>query len=177
MEHWNATADIVAIGKSLGAGYAPISATLITDEVLEPIKKGSGLIMSGHTYSGHPLSCATALRVLQVVDEDKLLDNVKTQGEYLRSSLQKLQSKYSSITTVRGKGLLLGLEFDPSKKGLQATLLERCFQNGLLLYPSVGGPEGMDENGILVAPPFITTREQVDELLSKLSMSLKEASA
>jgi adenosylmethionine-8-amino-7-oxononanoate aminotransferase len=176
-EHWNTIADIVAVGKSLGAGYAPIAATLLTDAVLEPIKKGSGLIMSGHTYSGHPLSCATASRVSQVVEEDKLLDNVNAQGTYLKSGLEKLQSRFSGIIAVRGKGLLLGVEFDPSRNGLQATLLDRCFQNGLLLYPSVGGPEGKDENGVLVAPPFITTRDQVDELLSKLETSLKEASA
>lgn len=176
-EHWKTTADIVAVGKSLGAGYAPIAATLMTDEVLEPIKKGSGLIMSGHTYSGHPLSCSTALRVLQVVEADNLLENVRTQGEYLKSGMQKLQSRFSSITAVRGKGLLLGVEFDPSRKGMQAALLDRCFQNGLLLYPSVGGPEGKDENGLLVAPPFIINREQADELLSKLLTSLNQGSA
>lgn len=177
LEHWRTSADITSVGKSLGAGYAPIAATLITDEVLEPIRKGSGLIMSGHTYSGHPLSCSTALRVLQVVEEDKLLGNIQVQGEYLKSGLQKLQRVFSSIIAVRGKGLLLGMEFDPSRKGMQASLLEQCFLNGLLLYPSVGGAEGKDENGVLVAPPFISTRDQVDELLSKLEQSLKEIKA
>lgn len=173
LEHWNETADIVAVGKSLGAGYAPIAATLMTDAVIEPIQKGSGLIMAGHTYSGHPLSCATANRVLEVVEEDRLLDNVNTQGDYLKANLQALQKRFSVIHAVRGKGLMLGMEFDRLRKGFQAQLIERCFQNGLLVYPSVGGPEGTDENGILISPPFIISRAQTDELLEKFVQSLE----
>lgn len=172
LDHWTETADIVSVGKSLGAGYAPIAATLMTDEVLEPIKKGTGLIMSGHTYSGHPLSCAVAKRVLDVVVEDRLLDNVNTQGGYLKANLQSLQRRFTFLKAVRGKGLMLGLEFDPTRKGLQANLIDRCFENSLLVYPSVGGPEGKYENGVLIAPPFIITRMECDELLERLVLSL-----
>ncbi len=172
IEHWNETGDIVAVGKSLGAGYAPIAATLLTDAVIDPIRKGSGLIMSGHTYSGHPFSCATALRVLEVVQEDDLLTNVNTQGAYLKANLLALKKRFPVIEVVRGKGLMLGVEFDPSIKGFQASLLDRCYQNGLLVYPSVAGPEGTDENGILISPPFIITQAQCDELLEKLVQSL-----
>jgi len=174
MEYWDTVADIVAIGKSLGAGYAPIAATLMTENILAPIKNGSGLIMSGHTYSGHPLSCATALSVLEVVEEDNLLANVNEKGVYIKNKLLDLKRMYPIIDAVRGKGLLLGMEFDRSKKGLQAKFIEQCFQNGLLVYPAVGGPEGKDENGILVSPPFIINQNETDELLEKIEKSLKE---
>ena len=177
MEYWNTVADIVAIGKSLGAGYAPIAATLMTEKVLTPIKQGSGLIMSGHTYSGHPLSCATALRVLEVVEEDDLLANVNNQGAFLKSKLLAWKSKYPFIEAVRGKGLMIGLELDPSMKGLQASIIDQCFKNGLLVYPSVGGAFGKDENGILISPPFIINQKETDELLSILEQSIKEVSA
>jgi len=177
MEHWDTVADIVAIGKSLGAGYAPIAATMMTERILDPIRSGSGLIMSGHTYSGHPLSCATALRVLEVVEEDHLLDNVNAMGSYIKENLLALKKKYPVISLVRGKGLLMGIEFDRKEKGLQATFMERCFQNGLLVYPSVGGPHGTDENGTLISPPFIITQKEADELLSKFEQSLKEVIA
>ena len=175
LDHWKETADIIAIGKSLGAGYAPIAATLMTDEVLEPIRKGTGLIMSGHTYSGHPLSCSTALRVLDVVEKLNLIDNVNLQGEYLKANLLALQRRFPVIRAVRGKGLLLGAEFDSAKHGFQAALIEQCFQHGLLVYPSVGGPEGKDENGILIAPPFIISKEECNELLEKFVMSVAAA--
>ena len=172
LEHWNTTADIVAVGKSLGAGYAPIAATLMTDKILEPIRKGSGLIMSGHTYSGHPMSCATAWKVLQVVEEDHLLENVNAMGTIIKERLESLKRKFPFIHVVRGKGLMLGMEFQPSLKGLQAQFIETCFKNGLLIYPAVGGPEGKDENGILVSPPFIISQNEVDELLQKAEQSL-----
>ena len=176
MEHWQANADIVTVGKSLGAGYAPIAATLMTDKVLQPIKEGSGLIMSGHTYSGHPLSCATALKVLEIVEQDKLLDNVNEKGAYIKRNLESFRKKYSFIDSIRGKGLLMGLEFTPSLKGLQSKFIGKCFQNGLLVYPSVGGKQGKDENGVIVSPPFIITKDETDELLSKFEESLMELS-
>ena len=174
MEYWNTVADIVAVGKSLGAGYAPIAATLMTENILESIKNGSGLIMSGHTYSGHPLSCRTALRVLEVVEEDGLLRNINEQGSYIKKKLSQLKDQHPGIDKVRGKGLMMGVEFDPSKKGLQARLIDRCFHNGLLVYPAVGGVYGKDENGILISPPFIIDQNETDELLSKFETSLKE---
>ena len=174
LDHWTETADIVSVGKSLGAGYAPVAATLMTEEILEPIKRGTGVIMSGHTYSGHPLSCATALRVLEVVEEDQLLQNVVAQGDYLKANFTALQKRFPVIHQVRGKGLMIGVEFDRSRKGFQASLMERCFENGLLVYPAVGGPEGKDENGILIAPPFIITRAECDRLMEILVQSLTQ---
>ena len=175
MEYWNTIADIVTIGKSLGAGYAPIAATMMTDKVLAPIKKGSGLIMSGHTYSGHPLSCATALKVLEVVEEDNLLANVNDKGTFIKNKLIEWKSNYPFINVVRGKGLMIGVEFDPSIKGMQARIIDQCFSNGLLVYPAVGGPYGKDENGILISPPFIINQQETEELLEKLEKSLKES--
>lgn len=172
LEHWQTVADIVAVGKSLGAGYAPIAATLMTDKVIDPIRKGTGLIMSGHTYSGHPLSCATAWRVLEVVEEDHLLTNVDTMGLYIKEGLMGFKRKFPSLSAIRGKGLLMGMEFKPEIKGLQAKFVERCFENGLLVYPSVGGPEGKDENGVLISPPFIISKSEADELLQKTEQSL-----
>ena len=176
LEHWQTLADIVTVGKSLGAGYAPIAATLMTKKVLDPIKKGSGLIMSGHTYSGHPLSCATALRVLEVIEEDRLIENVNRQGDHIKSGLNKLKDRYNFIDVVRGKGLMLGYEFNASIKGLQNKFINTCFENGLLVYPAVGGTYGKDENGVLIAPPFIITRAECDELMEKLDGSLKQVS-
>ncbi len=176
LDHWNTSADIIAVGKSLGAGYAPIAATLMTEKVLAPIRNGTGLIMSGHTYSGHPLSCAAALRVLEVVEEDRLLENVNVQGAYIKEALLQLKKKFPVMSIVRGKGLLLGVEFDRGVKGFQARFIDRCFENGLLVYPAVGGPEGKDENGILISPPFIINREQTDELLEKIEKSLTQLS-
>lgn len=172
LEHWSAQADIVAIGKSLGAGYAPIAATLLTSEIIDPIKKGSGFIMSGHTYSGHPLSCAIASKVIEVIEQEQLIAHVDEMGNYLKKQLESLKQSYTFIQTVRGKGLLIGIEFDPEIEGLAKRCLEICYENGLLVYPSVGGKYGRNENGLLIAPPFIITKSQADAMVQILQYSL-----
>jgi 4-aminobutyrate aminotransferase-like enzyme len=90
------------------------------------------------------------------------------------SKFVEFQKKYAIIETVRGKGLLLGMELKVEIRGLQAKLIECCFENGLLVYPSVGGRDGTDENGILIAPPFIISNKEMDELLQKLDRSLEQ---
>ncbi|MFM1879038.1 MAG: hypothetical protein RLZZ241_1904 [Bacteroidota bacterium] len=174
LDHWGAHADIITLGKSLGAGYAPIAATLLTEEILEPIQKGSGLIMSGHTYSGHPLSCAAALEVLTVIEEDKLISNVNQMGQRLKDGLHHLQQRHEMIQTVRGKGLMLGVELNPEITGLQSKIIESCYDKGLLVYPSVGGKNGTDENGLLISPPFVISPTEIDTLLELLEASLQE---
>lgn len=175
IEHWQTIPDIIAIGKSLGAGYAPISATMISEKVLSPIRSGSGLIMSGHTYSGHPLSCAIAKAVLDIIEEEQLIDNVNKMSDLLLQGLFQLKKSYPQIMTVRGKGLMTGIELYPKYSSIRDSWIKNCFENGLLIYPSVGGHDGTTENGILVTPPFIIDTSGIDELLHKLEISLKLA--
>lgn len=172
LDHWGTTADIATVGKSLGAGYAPIAATLMTAEILEPIKAGSGLIMSGHTYSGHPLSCATASQVLHIIEQDNLLENVGQMGQLLMDGLARIKSRFGFVQTVRGRGLMLGMELGVGAPGLQGKIIDRCFENGLLVYPAVGGKAGTDENGLLIAPPYIITKAEAEELLERLETSM-----
>lgn len=174
LDHWDTYADIVTIGKSLGAGYAPIAATMMTDVILDPIRKGSGLIMSGHTYSAHPLSCATALQVLAIIEQDNLLENVNRMGGILKMGLHAIKDKFDLVQTVRGKGLLLGMELDPAVPGLQGKIIERCFENGLLVYPSMGGKDGNAENGLLIAPPYIISESETEQLLDLLDTSISQ---
>lgn len=172
LDHWGTAADIATIGKSLGAGYAPIAATLVTEEILHPIREGSGLIMSGHTYSGHPLSCATASRVLAIIEQDHLLENVRHMGDLLKAGLARLQARYPFVEAVRGKGLMLGMELETGAPELQGKIIDRCFENGLLVYPAVGGKTGTDENGLLIAPPYIISEPETEELLERLETSM-----
>jgi 4-aminobutyrate aminotransferase-like enzyme len=69
---------------------------------------------------------------------------------------------------------MTGFEFDPTLPGLQQKFIRKCFENSLLVYPSVGGPEGKDENGILIAPPFLITSSELEILLDLLKKSLNE---
>ncbi len=117
MEHWGVQPDIVALGKGLSAGYAPIAAALVTKEVLEPILQGSQVIMSGHTFSANPLSSAAALAVLKLIKSEKMIEGVGEKSKYLQNQLKIMKKNYSIIGDVRGKGLMIGIEFAGSVNG------------------------------------------------------------
>ncbi|MCA1030348.1 aspartate aminotransferase family protein [Bacillus timonensis] len=175
MEHWHVQPDIVAIGKGMGAGYTPIAATLVSDTVMEPILHGSKQIMSGHTFSANPLSAAVSLAVINYIEKNQLIFKSEKMGNYLFKKLKKLQNKYSIIGDVRGKGLLIGVEFVtdvinklPFHKEVDLTnhIIGKAFSNGLIVYPASSGVEGIEGDAILIAPPLTITSEEVEELIS-----------
>ncbi|MDY7222811.1 aspartate aminotransferase family protein [Halalkalibacterium halodurans] len=181
IEHWDATPDIVTLGKGLSAGYAPLAATVVADHVLEPIQAGSNLIMSGHTFSANPLSCAAGLAVLHYVKKHDLVKRAATIGEKLIEDLQEIQTASAIVGDVRGKGLLIGLEFVknkatkapfPKDAQVAAVIVNEAQRQGLLLYPSAAGLKG-EGAGCLIAPPFTLTKEERCELLGKLARTLE----
>jgi adenosylmethionine-8-amino-7-oxononanoate aminotransferase len=182
LEHWNTVADIVALGKGLSAGYTPVAAVLIQDKVIEPIQKGSKVIMSGHTFSGNPLSAAVAQSVLQYIEKHDLLNKVSVTGKYLFNKLQGLKLKHPLIGDVRGKGLLIGLEFVsnlqkiPFQTEFQLTslVITKAKDNGLLVYPAAAGEDGVQGDAVLIAPPLTITEAEIDELIQKLDQALKD---
>ncbi|WP_409251076.1 aspartate aminotransferase family protein [Bacillus sp. SCS-153A] len=178
IEQWGIKADIVALGKGLSAGYAPIAAALMTKEVVEPILQGSQVIMSGHTFSGNPLSSAAALAVLKLIKSEKLIEGVADKGAYLRKQLNELKKDYGFIGDVRGRGLLLGIEFSGSVSGrtvdsaFTSLIVEEAKKEGLLLYPAAAGLDGRSGSAILIAPPLTITLAELDELIVRLKKTL-----
>ena len=182
LEHWNTTADIITLGKGLSAGYTPIAATLVTDRILEPIQNGSRVIMSGHTFSGNPQSAAVALAVLNFIEKHNIIKLVEKTGDYLKGQLKALQLKYHWIGDIRGKGLLVGMEFVQNDLklpfsadfGMTALVIEKAKQQGLLVYPAAAGEDGILGDGIIIAPPLTITNTQVDELVELLDQAFCE---
>ena len=178
IEHWGIVPDIIALGKGMSAGYAPIAATLVSDQVMEPILHGSQIIMSGHTYSANPQSAAAALAVLKYIEKHDLVKQAKISGDILFTKLSKLMNRFSFIGDVRGKGLLIGMEFiedRASKKpfprayGLTNMIIKKGMECGLLLYPASSGRNGTNGDGILIAPPLTISKKEIDDLISRLA--------
>ncbi|MBH0156058.1 aspartate aminotransferase family protein [Fictibacillus sp. 5RED26] len=183
MDHWNVTPDIIAIGKGMSAGYTPMAATIVSDRIMNVIESGSKIIMSGHTFSANPQSAAVCLAVIDYMERNRLQENAEAMGQYLINHLQRLQWKYPLIGDVRGKGLLCGIEFvkDPiTREPFEITskvtdrLLSICFDNGLLVYPAVGGVTGFSGDSILISPPLNVTKEQITDIMEILDQSIGE---
>src|SRR5690625_1341109 len=83
MEHFDVIPDLITTGKGMSGGYTPIASAIVSEKVMEPILKGSQLIMSGHTFSANPQSAATALAVLNYIEKEKLIENSANNGQYL----------------------------------------------------------------------------------------------
>ncbi|MDQ1739608.1 MAG: hypothetical protein QOE53_1260 [Pseudonocardiales bacterium] len=168
--------DLVAVGKGLAAGYLPISALMISDEIHSTLGAGSGVLQNGQTHVNHPLACAVALEVQRTIVEEELLTNVRARGEQLRRELAQRFADTESVGDIRGRGLFVGVEFvtdrgthAPRNGGgaLSAAIKREGFQRGLLLYPGSGTVDGVLGNHVLFAPPFIATEADISEMVSR----------
>jgi acetylornithine/N-succinyldiaminopimelate aminotransferase len=148
--------DIAVIAKPLAAGL-PLGAILTANAVASYISPG----LHGTTFGGGPLICAAALECLQIIEDEKLLENVRTRGEELKAGLQSLAAKFDFIREVRAEGLMLGVHL--SVEG--APFVAEAAKRGLLINCT-------HDHIIRLLPPFIVTRAQVREFLKLFSAVL-----
>jgi 4-aminobutyrate aminotransferase len=169
IEHWEVTPDIMTCAKGMANG-APIGATITTKELAASFQ---GLTIS--TFGGNPVTSVAAHATIEVIEEERLVENADTMGRYFRGKLEELQQKYPVIGDVRGKGLMQALELvkdratkEPAAEAT-AQLLERARENGLLI-----GKGGMYGNVIRLSPMLNITKPDVDDAIRILDTSLSE---
>ena len=178
--------DIVTIAKGLGAGYQPVGAMLCSDEIYRTIESGSGFFQHGHTYLGHPTACAAALAVVTTLLDEQLIGRVQVQGAKLKAALDDRFGKHPHIGDIRGRGLFLAMEFvadrarktpfDPVEARHRA-FKAAAFEAGLICYPMGGTLDGRHGDHVLLAPPFIISDDQIDEICDKLDVAVQSALA
>jgi len=180
--------DLQTIAKGIAAGYQALGAVLIGKKIVNAIDNGSGFFQHGHTYIGHPISCAAGLATQQEIRERNLLHNVRKQGALLKSLLEKHLLEDSEIAPyigdIRGRGLFIGIElvanketkqpFDPNIR-LHAWIKKAAMENHLMIYPMGGTIDGVHGDHILLAPPFIVNEADILLIVERLSASIKEA--
>ncbi|HXW23121.1 MAG TPA: aspartate aminotransferase family protein [Xanthobacteraceae bacterium] len=169
--------DIQTVAKGLGGGYAPIGATLASGKIAEAMRNGSGTLLHGHTYMGHPLGCAAALAVQRVIREDNLLDRVRRMGRLLETHLIERFGNHHHVGDVRGRGLFYAVEivadratkapFDPALK-LHARIKRAALARGLACYPSGGSADGIAGDHVLLAPPYIAAPRDIEMIVERL---------
>lgn len=173
--------DIQAIAKGLGGGYQPIGAMLASGKIIDTIRSGSGAFQHGHTYLAHPLACAAALAVQDVIREDRLLDRVKERGKQLEQRLTERFGNHRHVGDIRGRGLFWAIElvadragrtsFDPALK-LNQKIKAEAFANGLGCYPGGGTVDGVRGDHVLLAPPYIASAAEIDLIVDKLGTAV-----
>jgi adenosylmethionine-8-amino-7-oxononanoate aminotransferase len=178
--------DLMTIAKGLGGGYQPIGAVLLGRHIFEAFANGSGVFQHGHTYLSHPMACAAALAVQNVIRNDDLLANVRHQGLHLDRRLRERFGNHPCVGDIRGRGLFQALElvtdrgtratFDPKLK-IFARIKQEAMARGLMVYPSGGTVDGVHGDHVLIAPPFIVSAAQVDTIVERLGDAVDAAIA
>ncbi len=157
IEHFGVEPDIICIAKGIASGL-PLGVMAARQEIMDWPKSAHG-----NTYGGNPLACAAALATIELI-ENGYMQNAKEVGDYAQSILLQMASRHPTIGEVRGRGLMIGVEFvkDPQTRGphekLRDQLVDEAFQRGLLLL-------GCGKSTIRIAPPLNVTRGEVDEAM------------
>src|SRR5215472_8634751 len=187
-EHWGLEPDIVTLSKSLGGGYIPVSATItrrkIHDATFSRLERCQ---VHSTTFGQNELAMVAGLATLHVLDEERLVERAATTGEKLLKRLAALQERYEMIAEVRGKGLMIGIEFtaprslglrtawtaaETAQKGLFAQFVVMALMRDHDILTQVSGP---DVNIIKLLPPLIIGDEEVEMIVSAFEAVMTEA--
>jgi adenosylmethionine-8-amino-7-oxononanoate aminotransferase len=175
--------DVITGGKGLGAGYAPLAATLCKEHVYQALAEGSRNFEHGHTWDGAPLPCAVGLAVLDALIERELVEHVRERGPALRDRLEQAVGDSEIIREVRGRGFLLGVEFVDPRDGesllpdeLDAASLidQKAFEHGLLVTSTHSTADGFTGDQTLIAPAFVASDEELEGMVERFAQTVAD---
>jgi adenosylmethionine-8-amino-7-oxononanoate aminotransferase len=173
--------DIVAIGKGLGAGFAPLGGVLCRQEVYDALDQGSREFDLGHTWDGAPLSSAIGLAVLDLLVERGLVERVRDRGPSLRDELASALVGSEIVREVRGRGFLLGVElvdprdgesFLPVELDVASLVDDTAFEHGLLVTSSHPQADGFAGDQTLIAPAFVSSDDELAEMVDRFTTTI-----
>jgi len=187
VDHWKVEPDIIAFAKGASAGYWPTAGIIVSDTLYAAVRDGSGVFSPGHTYSGTPMMGAVGVKVLEYIEKHGLVRYVEDTSPYLMARLNSLRA-HPIVGDVRGLGFFTGIEFvqDKATKApfefegfskVSNMVVRKAFENGLIVYPGGGTVDGHKGDHILVAPPLITTRGEIDRIIQLLDAAISEVEA
>jgi adenosylmethionine-8-amino-7-oxononanoate aminotransferase len=180
VQHWEVEPDMILVGKGIASGYAPLGAVLVSRKVAEAFERGTGAFQHGFTYQAHPVSTAAGNAVLDFIESQKLFQRVPAVAQELRSQLAKLEL-HPHVGEVRGFGLLVGIEFVknkstrepfPREENIAEKMRQAALAENVLTYPSQGCVDGSRGDHVLLAPPFVLTREESEIIARALGAAL-----
>jgi len=173
--------DIITIAKGLGAGYQPIGAVLASERVIAPLEKNSGALANGHTYMSHAVACAASLAVLDTLEAEDLLANVRRLGDEFALVLAARFGQHPHVGDIRGRGLFQSIELVEDRETKQpfprarrlAETIRRAAQDcGLICYPASGTADGTNGDHVLFAPPYTIASREIEEIANRFERAL-----
>lgn len=176
---WGVKPDIMTLAKGINSGYVPLGATVVNKRIADAWLRDHGQsgIFHGYTYSGHPLACAAALAAQKIVVDEKLPENAGKVGAVFLQHLEKLKEKHAVIGDVRGKGLMLGVEFVLDRKTKAPMPPTHAFGKAFTKHGMAAGAMLRFTGGrLILSPPLIVTEAQVREMTEIIDDAIGRAS-
>ena len=168
--------DIMAVAKGLAGGYLPLGATVYSRAIAAVLEAADGGPLTGHTFSGHTAACAAGVAVQTIIGRDGLLERVRTAGTEFQRTLRAALARYDAVGDVRGRGFLVGVELVADRatrapfaaeRALAETIGQCAFEDGLICYATGGNVDGIDGDTILLAPPYIASDAELEEITAR----------
>jgi adenosylmethionine-8-amino-7-oxononanoate aminotransferase len=175
MEHWGVVPDIMTMAKGIISSYLPLAATVVKKEVADHFAGEDNFLRHTLTFSGHPVSAAASLKNIEIMETEGLVQNAAEVGEYLKEQLEGLIVDHPSVGDVRGIGMLIAVELVADRKSKAkfppeakiADRLNESFRNHGLIFKASG-------DILSIGPPLCITRDEVDEMVHAIDLSLWE---
>ena len=188
IQAWGVSPDIVTMGKAISSGYAPLSATVASAQVVDAFaRSASGEFTHGSTHSGNAMSCFIGLQVHNYMRAHNLFARPGQIGGYLHERLTGLAAKHTIVGDTRGRGLLAGVEFVAERKShrpwpAEARVTERIVagarRRGVMLIPGIGDANyGKGGDHIQITPPYVISEAEVDVIVDVLDEVIGEVAA
>ncbi len=176
--------DIQIFGKGIAAGYAPLAAIVAPSRITNALAAGSGGLNHAQTFSHHAVSCAAGTATMQYLAEHGLVERCARMGHALHERLAAL-SKLPSVNAVRGRGLLAGVDFVNPATGkpydrtarFAESVTRAALDAGLVVWPNVGHADGTNGDLVMLAPPFVVSEDELDQIVDRLSAAIAKVAS
>jgi adenosylmethionine-8-amino-7-oxononanoate aminotransferase len=174
--------DLITCAKGITSAYAPMGAVMVSDKIAEPLYEDGRMLMHGITFAGHPVAAAIAERNIEIFEREGVLDNVRAQEGFIEEALNGVKERLPIVGDIRGAGFFWALELvrdhdngrfsaEEREKLLRGFLAGRLLEEGLIARPDDRGDAVLH-----LAPPLISTREELQEMVDKTEAVLADAS-
>ncbi|PBC51567.1 aspartate aminotransferase family protein [Rhodococcus sp. ACPA1] len=184
VDHWGVVPDMITSGKGIGSGYTPLGAVIARRKIWEAVSEGTGQWEHGFTYGGNPLSCAVGLAVLRCLQDQDLVQQAATNGDYLKKNMVDQLGEHPLVGEIDGLGMHLGIELvaDRTTKrpfakevAISKRVAAACRSRGVLVNPTfTDNGDGLSGDRFGVTPIFTFTRAQLDQTVEAVQLSLDE---
>ncbi|KAJ5326590.1 putative Alanine-glyoxylate aminotransferase AGT2 [Penicillium brevicompactum] len=177
--------DIQTIGKALGAGFVPLSGVLLHEKIFTALSAGSGGLAHGHTFQAHPLACAAAIAAQNIIQRDNLLTRVVDLGKKLEDLLRREIGPLPLVGDIRGRGLFWAVEFvlDTTEKkpfsiqnNFSNKVVASALKRGVNILGNLGHTGTYQIDHVLVCPPYISTEEDIEQIVGLVKEAIVETS-